>query len=279
MRGPTPQEILNTLPPELRTSSKTSQAYIEIRRKILTEEYKPNQSISPKDIDLEYKISNTSTQLLLLRLAGEGLINILPIRERKGSNNAAVNEYRVADFNVRHRMLSTRHGGFVADISQQGHPAFVESLALKILYADEEIAQLLDIKPGEKVVYSRTLQRRDTQIVIAIADTYLPFWFIEVMPELEKPDFDIYQLMRQLGKTPYWCTETVDVVKATSAERVLFELSPDEPSDLFKILRRAFDHDGKPLSVDFLTDRGDTYRLHYSFPLFADDIPEKLRGK
>jgi hypothetical protein len=48
---------------------------------------------------------------------------------------------------------------------------------------------------------------------------------------------------------------------------------------MFKILRRAFDQEGNPLDVQFLTDRGDTYRLHYSFPLFADGIPEKLRDK
>jgi hypothetical protein len=36
---------------------------------------------------------------------------------------------------------------------------------------------------------------------------------------------------------------------------------------------------GHPLSVDFLTDRADKYRFHYSFPSFAQDIPEKLRDK
>lgn len=127
--------------------------------------------------------------------------------------------------------------------------------------------------------FSRTRQRRDPSTVVAISDIYLPFWFSEVMPELEKPNHDIYSLMRQRGKNPSWCTETVDSVHATSVERVLFELSPDDPSALLKIRRCAFDEDGNPLSVDFLTDRGDTYRLHYSFPLFSDGIPEKLREK
>ncbi len=138
---------------------------------------------------------------------------------------------------------------------------------------------MLGIHPGENVIYHRTLQRRDPHTVVAIADTYLPFWFAEVLPELEKPDSDIYQLMRTLGKNPVWCTETVDVTHATSAERVHFELSPDDPAFLLKILRRAYDDVGNCLSVDFLTDRGDTYRFHYSFPLFADGIPEPLRNK
>jgi DNA-binding GntR family transcriptional regulator len=40
-------------------------------------------------------------------------------------------------------------------------------------------------------------------------------------------------------------------------------MSPDDPFALLKILRRSFDEDGNPLDVQFLTDRGDTYRLHY----------------
>lgn len=105
------------------------------------------------------------------------------------------------------------------------------------------------------------------------------FWFAEMTPELEKPDSDIYQLMRQLGKKPTWCTETIDIVQASSKERVMFGLSPDDPSALLKILRRSFDDQGTPLDVQFLTDRGDMYRLHYSFPLFEEGIPEAVREK
>jgi hypothetical protein len=279
MRGPTPEELLNTPPPELRMSSKTTQAYLDMRRKIITGEYKPGQVIVPKDIEETYKINNTGTQMLLLRLAIEGLVKVLPIKERTWPNNAALNEYRVADLNIRHRMLSTRHGDFVDDISKGGHPAYKETLTLKVQYADAEVAQLLDIAEGEKVVYHRNLQRRDPETIVAISDTYLPFWFAEMLPELEKPESDIYKLMRQLGKKPTWCTETIDVVQASSKERVMFGLSPDDPSALLKILRRSFDEDGTPLDVQFLTDRGDMYRLHYSFPLFAEDIPEAVREK
>ncbi len=279
MRGPTPEQILSTPPPELRMSSKTTQAYLEVRRKILQGGYKPEQVIIPKDIESEYHINNTGVQILLLRLAIEGLVKVLPIKERIWPNNAAMNEYRVADLNIRHRMFSTRHGGFVSDISQEGHPASIETRAVKVQYADAEIAKFLSIVEGDRVIFHRSFQRRDPETIVAISDTYLPFWFAEMLPELEKPDCDIYQLMRQVGKKPFWCTETVDVVQASSAERVIFELSPDDPSPLLKILRQSFDEEGNPLDVNFLTDRGDTYRLHYSFPLYADTIPEALRTR
>src|ERR1041385_7776034 len=113
MRGPQQQELLDTFPPELR-DNKASQVHQSIRRKILTGEYETNQEIIPKDIETEYNINNNSVQILLLRLASEGLIKISPIKKRKRSNNAAYNEYRVADFNVRHRIFSTRQGGFVS---------------------------------------------------------------------------------------------------------------------------------------------------------------------
>jgi DNA-binding GntR family transcriptional regulator len=114
---------------------------------------------------------------------------------------------------------------------------------------------------------------------MAISDTYIPFWFADALPELEKPDSDRYALMRQLGKNPCWCTETVDVVQATSKERLMFELSPDDPAPLLKIVRQSFDDQGNALDVQFLTDRSDMYRLHYSLPLFASGVPEPLREK
>ncbi len=279
MRGPTPEELLNTPPPDLRMSSKTTQAYLDMRRRIIIGEFKPDQVLVPKDIEEAYKINNTGTQMLLLRLAIEGLVKVLPIKERIWPNNAAFNEYRVADLNSRHRMQSTRHGDFVSGISKGGHPAYKETLTLKIQYADAEVAQLLSIAEGERVIFHRNLQRRDPETIVAISDTYLPFWFVEMLPELEKPESDIYELMRRLGKKPFWCTETVDVVQASSIERVMFGLSPDDPSALLKILRCSFDEDGTPIDVQFLTDRGDMYRLHYSFPLFPEDIPASVREK
>lgn len=278
MRGSQTLELINTFPPELR-DNKTSHVHQAIRKKILTGEYDTNQEIIPKDVEIEYHVNNNSVQIILLRLASEGLIKILPIKKRKRPNNAAYNEYRVADFNIRHRILSTRQGGFVSDISRETKTAYLEKQKLEIQNIDKEVASLLELAPNEKIVFYRSLQKSDEETIIAISDTYLPFWFAEKIPELDSPNADIYQLMIQLGKTPTWCTETVDVVQASSVERKEFKLSPDDPAALFKITRRVFDQTGHPLCVDFLTDRGDTYRLHYSFPLFASGIPEHFKKK
>ncbi len=279
MRGPTTEENLHIIPPDLRAHTKTTHAYLDLRRKILTGEFQSGQTLAPKAIDETYKTSNTSTQLVLLRLAGEGLIKVRPIKEHVGANNAAINEYVVADFNVRHRMLSTRHGDFVFDLSQRNQQASIETKVLKIQYADQEVASLLEIEEGEKIIFRRTYQYQDDETLVAVSDAYLPFWLVHVLPELEKRDADIHQLMRQLGRKPVWCTETVDVVPSTSFERQVFGLSSDDPSPLLKIQRRVFDKAGRPVLLDFLTDRGDVYRLHYSFPLFNNDIPQNVRDK
>src|SRR5215813_2499334 len=97
MRGPTREELQKTNPPALRTSSKTTQAYLDMRRKILTGEYPADQVIVPKQIEETYQINNTTTQVLLARLANEGLVRVLPIKERTWPYNASLNEYRVAN--------------------------------------------------------------------------------------------------------------------------------------------------------------------------------------
>lgn len=275
-----PQDnLLETLPVELREKSKTGQAYIEVRRKILLGEYQPDQIILPREVEQTYHVSSTGAQNVLSRLAIEGLVKVLPIKKKTRATSAALGEYRVADLKMRDRMLTTRHGDFVSDVGKGGYRAYKETLLLKIDYADSEVARLLDIAEGEKVIFHRNLQRRDKETVVCINDQYLPFWFVEMMPELEKPDSDVYELLRKLGKKPYWCTETVDSVPANTVERAMFGLSFDNPIFMFKIVRRSFDCEGHPLEVQFLTDRGDVYRLHYSFHLYASDIPETLRDK
>jgi DNA-binding GntR family transcriptional regulator len=279
MRVLSQKELLETFPAELREKSKTGQAYIDIRRKILLGEYQPNQVLLPREIEQAYHLSNTGTQNVLGRLSIEGLVKVLPIKKKTRATSAALGEYRVADLNVRHRMLTTRHGDFVGDVGRGGYPAYKEMLRLKIEYADPEVAQMLNIAAGEKVIFHRNLQRRDEETVVCICDQYFPFWFVEMMPELEKPDSDAYELMRKLGKHPSWCTETVDVVQANTIERDMFGLSFDDPAPMFKIIRRSFDPEGHPLEVQFLTDRGDIYRLHYSFPLYPSGVPEALQKK
>src|ERR1700730_9916361 len=54
MRGPTREELQKTQPPALRMGSKTTQAYLEMRRKILLGEYPADHVLIPKQIEEEY---------------------------------------------------------------------------------------------------------------------------------------------------------------------------------------------------------------------------------
>ncbi len=271
MRGPTREEILNTPPPALRMSSKTTQAYLEMRRKILTGDYAVDALIVPKQMEESYAINNTSTQMLLMRLANEGLVRVLPIRERSWPNNASLNEYRVADLTGTQKVLALRQHALLPALHGDGQGTNKEILLLKIQYADAEIASLLQMIEGEKVVVFRERERSAQESVTVISDIYIPFWFAEMLPELEKPQADVYDLMRHVGKHPTTCIETVDVVQAHSIERVLFELSPDDPAPLLKMQRLTFDEESHPLAAQFLTIKAENYRLQYSFSLAAPD--------
>lgn len=274
MRGSTREELQKTPPPALRTNSKTTQAYLEMRRKILAGEYTADQVLIPKQIEEEYKINNTTTQVLLARLANEGLIRVSPIKERTWPYNASLNEYRVADLTHAQKALTIRQGALHLDRARDEQVIEREILVLKIQYADAEIAQLLALTVGEKVVVYRERQRRTDKAIVAISDMYFPFWFADVLPELEQKDSDVYRLLRQVGKHPARCIETVEVVQASSLERFLFELSPDDPAPLLKLQQQIFDQQEQPLAVQFLTTKGDQYRLQYAFPLALSNGPD-----
>lgn len=263
MRGPTRDEQLKTPPPELRMSSKTAQAYLDVRQKILSGVYPAGEIVVPKQIEADYLINNTSTQVLLMRLANEGLVQVLPIKARTWPNNASLNTYRVADLSQAHIQVARRNTPLLPSSREGSEATETETLLLKIQYADEEIAALLGLKTGERVVFFRERQRDTQQVVFAMSDSYLPFWFAEMLPELEQRQHDLFALLRQQGRHPATYTETVEVMQARSVERVLFELSPDDPAPLLKLQRQTCDKDQTPLVVQFLTIKPEYYRLAY----------------
>jgi DNA-binding GntR family transcriptional regulator len=264
MRQPTQQELLATPPPDLRQGSKTTQAYLAVRRQILTGELAPGETLSPRQIEDAYQLNNTTTQMLLLRLAAEGLVEVLPVREHTWPRNASFNSYRVADFSGAHKHL------IQAPSIPEATSAPADSreiLSSKIQYADSDIAALLALSEGDKVVWYREREGQAPDAIVTITDTYTPFWFAEMLPELERPEQDLLSLLRQAGREPAQCQETVEVGQAGSVERVLFALSADDPAPLLKVQRQIFDAGKQPLAVQFVTLRGERYRLQYTFSL------------
>jgi hypothetical protein len=103
--------------------------------------------------------------MLLMRLANEGLIKVNPIKERTWPNNASLNEYRVADLTHDYKTLVLRQQTELPDVALKSHAPEKETLLLKIQYADAEIAQLLALAEGEKVVVYRKRERRADKTV------------------------------------------------------------------------------------------------------------------
>ena len=271
MRGPTQEELLKTPPPGLRTSSRTTQAYLAIRHKILAGEYTAGQALLPRQIEEEYHINNTTTQILLARLANEGLVSVQPIKERTWPYNASLNDYHAADLTSEQKVLLTEQRVLSSELARNEQVVEREVLSLKLQYADAEIARLLALPEGDKVFVYRKRQRQADNTVLAIRDLYVPFWFADAIPQLEQNESDLSRLLQQVGKLPARCTETIEVVQASSLERVLFELSPDDPAPLLKLQQQIVDREGQPLAVQFLTMRGEHYRLRTSFSLPSSD--------
>ena len=67
MRGPSKKEVLETTPPDIRVSSASTQAYLDMRRKILSGEYEVDALLTPKEIQELYHISSNGTQLMPFR--------------------------------------------------------------------------------------------------------------------------------------------------------------------------------------------------------------------
>lgn len=275
------REDLRRIKPRWVRENKIGRAYTDLRDRILGREIPVGEILKFKDLKTKYKTDPGEIQPILIRLAMEGLIKVLPARGEKKPAHAALSMYMVADPDVRTRMLSTRHGDFVADVSDANgeNTAFKETVTLTVVAADEEVAKYLGISVGERVVYHRTIQYRDKDTPVCVCDHYIGLWFVEMMPELASPDSDAYALMERLGKEPAWYTETDDSDNVDVIEREMLDLAVDDPTSVFKMIKQVYNMDGSALDVGWLTNRGDMYRLKYSAPFRREMIPEQFRDK
>ncbi|WP_376794321.1 GntR family transcriptional regulator [Thermogemmatispora sp.] len=104
-------------PPGALPTAKTDRADQDLRRRILSGEWQPGQSLSTKMITDQYGLDNASVQFILLRLATEGLISISPVKRHRWPYNAATDACHVADCEG-NRLLSPSQGGFIEGIRQ-----------------------------------------------------------------------------------------------------------------------------------------------------------------
>jgi GntR family transcriptional regulator len=146
-------------------------------------------------------------------------------------------------------------------VRTQGHEPS-ERISCEVAYADERIAEFLDVPTGEPVSIRRRLRYVDGD-PFAIADSWYPRSIVAgsaiELPADISPG--IYEVFARLGR-PWVRTVDTWVARAPSYEEAALLIIP-RGIPVAEVVRRSFDKDDVPVRLTLFTLPGDRHEIQY----------------
>lgn len=153
----------------------------------------------------------------------------------------------------------TRMVGFSEDMKARGLQPGSSILEFKQLTAPAEIAELLQVKVGELVLYIKRTRHLDGHPV-GIHETYLRGVTI-TRNELEQTG-SLYQLLQTQGIVFDGAQDVIEAVSANEEMSELLDVAPKVP--LLRVTRVSYTPGGVPIELVHAIYRSDFYRYRIS---------------
>jgi GntR family transcriptional regulator len=220
----------------------------DVLRREIREGIRPPGSQLPTESEFqrEYKVSRTTARTALQQLVNEGLVVT-----RKGYGSFVREHPPIRRVSSNRRHAAHRASGkpiFDTEVGTQGKVPSRRMLKVGLTEAPPDIAQWLQIEPGEPVVIRSRLQSVNDQPA-ALSSSYYPLWLAKgtrleqpgALPE--GPDNAIENLGHEF-------VHGVEVLKArmpTPEEGRLLRLPPGVP--VVRMLHIDYDQEGRTLQV------------------------------
>lgn len=148
---------------------------------------------------------------------------------------------------------------YTEDMRAQGRQPASRLLELDEQPADAELARLLDIRPGAKVLRLRRLRLADSE-PMAIETTHLALGRFRGLRRYIEPGGSLYQVLRErFGVEFGHAEETIETALASPEEAEL--LGADVGLPMLLLSRHSFDRDGRPVEWVRSIYRGDRYKF------------------
>lgn len=218
-------------------------------------EYK-NGSLIPteKEFSEMYQISRTTVRQAVTELVQEGWLY------RVKSKGTFVSTPKInQDFIQR---LET----FQEQMERSGMKPGTEVLALEVVPALGHVAEELQLKEGEKVIYLHR-RRFANEEPIVTAETYLPYALCKFVLQHDFVKESLYEILRQSEETEVLCIRRrVEAVEATAQDAAYLNMKQGKPIQLF--YSTGCNVYGKPIVYSVARYRGD--RNSFEVTVLAD---------
>ena len=232
------------------------QLQLHIEEKIQSGEWKVDQKLpSEKDLCEHFNVSRTVVRRTLSNLASENLIHTI-----KGKGSFVKRKQHAW-----HLMQSLQ--GFYADAVESGQEIYTEVLEHTDIQAAGEIAEYLQLQPGELVTKMKRLRFLDGEPIVVVT-TYIAK---KLCPDLVNVDFthrSLYAYLREeYSLVIAEGTRTIESVNATA--ELAEQLQVEEGAALSLLKSIGWTKDGIPLEYYIAWHRGD--RSQFTVRLVSTD--------
>jgi len=233
------------------------QLYIE--DKIKNNHWQPGQKLpSEKELCDHFNVSRTVVRRTLSELASDNLVETI---KGKGS---FISSKKFAW----HLMQSLQ--GFYDDAVESGQDVFTNVLELVDVPATGEIAEYLQLQPGEIVTKMRRLRFADGEPIVVVT-TYVPKYLCPNMVNVDFRHESLYRYMREeYGLVIAEGTRTIESINATEELANLLQVEAGAALSLLKSV--GWTKEGTPLEFYVAWHRGD--RSRFQVRLVAADSKE-----
>jgi GntR family transcriptional regulator len=207
-----------------------------LRAEIRSGRYQPGDKLpSERELTERFEVSKMTVRAAIVQLRGEGLVT-----SRVGY------AVLVAEPGPPRRLSDDilRGEAFYRAVGRLGLRPDVDT-TIRREPASEEVAEALNVAPGDEVLVHARLVRAEGGPPLFEAANYFPDWVAEAVPELA--DESTSGLPKWLGQAfgPLYGEDVIDSRMPTPAEREQLEIPPDTPVTVIKGTNR--DHEHRPL--------------------------------
>ncbi|MEV0314542.1 GntR family transcriptional regulator [Nonomuraea fuscirosea] len=172
---------------------------------------------------------------------------------------------RLASDRFARRHRKDGKAAFLAESETVGATATVDRIQISEVPAPDDVAERLKVRGGEMVVARARRYSLDGRPV-ETATSYIPVELARgtrIMDANPGPG-GIYARIEEQGRVLDRFVEDVSTRMPTSEEAQLLALGPGTP--VFRLIRTAYDLEGRPVEVCDTIMSGDAYQLSYELP-------------
>jgi GntR family transcriptional regulator len=157
--------------------------------------------------------------------------------------------------------------GFTEEIAQRGMAPASRLLEQRVVDADVELAESLEVHVGTPVMKLRRLRMADG-IPMAVEKTYISLSHFSGLEQINFGEQSLYQTLReQFGVHVAWAAETIEIIPATREESRLLKIP--SKTGVLSISRNTITENRVPVEVTVSRYRADRYRALIYIPATA----------